>query len=472
MELSDLLRSLRRYWIVAIAAFGVVLAIGIAAAYLPAERYRATATIVVLPSPDAANASPFLVSSTMPSLAARVQSRSFALGARARLEQEGKLPRAAVSVTAEGDPGTGILAIVAESTDPKAVAPWANAYAEHAIETLTATRFLELQPLDSAVEPVRPSAPVRPPIIFGSTALGLIAAVFAALATNALRHRLDNAEEIRRRFGTSVLGEIPSVRRRHRILASPKTMFGGTGPPGVVEAFQTLRTNLEIVLYAKPRRTIAVTSVGLGEGKSVVTAHLGWVLSSAGHDVLLIDADLRRPALHKLLEQPFGDGVNIAASANPLSLARVTGSRNLRFIPAGVPLRHPAEVVGVALPLLIEALGSPTRIILIDSPPLVGVAESSIVASVAGAVLLVIDARRPDFVDLERAIADLRDKGADILGVVINRTRTRRRRDTERYYHVPTFEPPAPQEFRQTTTAGASMDHPEASDPARRAAQQ
>lgn len=468
MELSDLLRAFRRYWAVALAAFGVVLTVGIAAAYLPAERYRASATIVVLPSADATNASPFLVSSAMPSLAARVQSRSFALGARDRLMREGALPRAGVSVTAEGDPGTGILTITAESTDPKAVAPWANAYAAHAVETLAATRFLELQLLDSAVEPLRPSAPVRPPIIFGSTALGLIAAVFAVLGASALRHRLDNAEEIRRRFGTSVLGEIPTVRRRHRILASPKALFGGTGPPNVVEAFHTLRTNLEIVLYAKPQRSVAVTSVAPGEGKSLVAAHLGWVLASAGHDVVVIDADLRRPTMHKLLEQPFGDGVNIAASSNPLSLLRTTGARNLRFVPAGMPLRHPAEIVSLALPVLVDALNAPDRIILIDSPPFAGVAESSVLASVAGAVLLVIDARRPDFLDIERVLGDLRDKGCEVLGVVINRSRARRRRETERYYHIPAFEPPpAEHEARPL----AVPREPGADDRPRRAAQ-
>lgn len=472
MELSDLLRSFRRYWLVALVAFGVVLAIGVAAAYLPPERYRASATIVVLPSPEATNASPFLVSSAMPSLAARAQSRSFALAARDRLEREGNLPRSPVSITAQGDPGTGILTISAESTDPKAVAPWANAYAAQAVETLAVTRFLELQLLDNAVEPVRPSAPVRPPIIFGAAALGVIAAVFSVLGASALRHRLDNAEEIRRRFGTSVLGEIPTVRRRHRVLANPKAMFGGSGPPHVVEAFQKLRTNLEITLYAKPHRAVAVTSISPGEGKSLISAHLGWVLASAGHDVVLIDADLRHPSLHKLLEQPFGDGVNIAAVSNPLSLVRATALRNLRFVPAGVPMRHPAEVVGVAVPLLIDALGDRNRVILVDAPPLVGVAESSVVASVAGAVLLVIDARRPDFVDIERALVELREKGADVLGVVINRTRIRRRRESERYYHVPAFTPSAPIPSHEAPAPTPPAEETPAAREIRRAAQQ
>jgi capsular exopolysaccharide synthesis family protein len=331
---------------------------------------------------------------------------------------------------------------------------------------------LELQLLDSAVEPLQPSAPVRPPIIFGAAALGIIASVFAVLGANALRHRFDNAEEIRRRFGTSVLGEIPTVRRRHRVLANPRALFGGTGPPHVVEAFQKLRTNLEITLYAKPHRAVAITSIAPGEGKSLVTAHLGWVLASAGHDVLLIDADLRHPTLHKLLEQPFGDGVNIAAVSNPLGLVRSTASRSLRFVPAGVPVRHPAEVVGIAVPVLLDALGQAGRIILVDSPPLAGVAESSVVASVAGAVLLVIDARRPDFLDIERAIGDLRDKGAEVLGVVINRTRIRRRREAERYYHVPAFTPPEPPRAHDAPRLVAPAQDEGGSPGSRRAAQQ
>ena len=437
MDLRDLFDAIRRNWLSGATAFTAVMVLGVLAAYLPAERFTASATVLVQPNFEngqlgAVQAVQFM----MPSLEAKVESTTFSRQAYRRMDT-GSIRRA-VRVNALADPGTGILTITTSSGGPEAVAAVANAHAEELVSQPPAGDLVLVTLLERAVTPVSPSSPVRPPILFGASILGVIAGVLVAIAAQSLRKRLDAADEIRTRFGTSVLGEIPVIRRGSRGGLSPRELLKEDAAPEGIEAFQSLRTNLEILLYTHRPQAIAVTSTSVGEGKSMVVANLGWVLASVGHAVTLVDADLRRPSLHRYLEQPFGPGVNLAdRTEDPSTLVTSTGVRKLKFVPAGNPDRHPSEVVASGLPLLLEAIEAPDAIVLVDSPPVTGVAETLLIAAMTKAVILVIDTRHLNLQQIERSIYELREKGADVLGVVINRSRLRRSRATRSYYHVP-----------------------------------
>lgn len=436
MELIDLLRSLRRHWIAALTAFALVLAAGFYMAYRPQPRYRAVASVLLEPNVSATN--PFvgfqIVSFLVPSLETKVDSRTFATEAAKLVPPP--FANAPVSVTASGDPETGLIQLVATSPNRRAVAPWANAFARHLVETGTSVEAVRLVPLDPALQPSAPYTPVRPPVIFGSGVLGLIAALFTGVGLDSVRRSRDNTDEIVRRFGTSVLGEIPLIRGRRRIGAAPVHLFAERGAPAAIEGIQALRTSVEVALLSIPAPVVMITSIASGEGKSVVTSHLGWALASVGHHVTVVDGDLRHPTQHIHLEVPFGPGLCDAASLPAATLALPTRLPTLRLVPAGVPHRHPAEVVREALPLLVDALASRDGVVLIDSPPLDGVAESIQIASITQHVILVIDART-DPREIERAINDLRELRAEILGIVVNRSRRRQRRANERYYVLP-----------------------------------
>ena len=436
MQLSDLLRSLRRHRLPALLAFSAFLAVSVAAAFLPAPLYRASTTMLVQPDPDQAQISTVqAVEFVMPSLVAVVDSRSLEADARAELAPA--LRNATADISAEVEPGTGVLHVSAISSRREVVAPLADAAATVLARRQPASGLFMLDVIDPARPPDRPFSPAKLAILVSGSVLGLFGAVATALTMTAVRGRADAAEQIRRRFGATVLGEIPALARRQSAASSPAELFEDGQHPRVVEAYQRLRANVEFALFSdrKSFAAITVTSCAVGEGKSTVTANRGWALASYGYEVLLVDGVRRRPVLHDYLGVPFGSGVSdVGASTDVTSLIRRSAHPALGVVPAGVPDRHPSEVIGLALPRLFEAHHGPDRLVLVDTPPVNSVAETVIAAALTRHVVLVVEARRRDMVEIERAVLTLRGAGANLLGVVINRAARRRDVLPDDYY--------------------------------------
>ncbi len=434
MDFSQLLQILRRQWRVAAIVFLLVLAAGYALTSIPAKRYVATTTVLVQPNLEVVEFGQVqVVEFLLPSLGRQVESKRFAALARRALPP--RVARVEYDIEAETDPGTSVLDIKVETTDKTAAVPIANEFAAQLLAHQPASRLLTLTVLDPATAPPALAPPTPLTILMASVVLGVIAAVFTALAMHALRRRLQSADEIRSRFGASVIGEIPRLPQLKHT-ESPTAVLQQDSDRVAVEAFHRLRTNMELALLGEGAAAVTVTSVKPSEGKSTVVAILGWVLASAGHKVILVDADLRRPSLHEKLGQRPGPGVAAwagAGSAGPSPLA--TALDSLTFVPAGTADRHPAEVITDALPKLLVAVERPGRLVLIDAPPLEGVAETNVIAAMTKAVVLVVDAKGHDAKALEHAMARLHEAGSRVVGVVINRSKlSRADRQVSEYY--------------------------------------
>jgi succinoglycan biosynthesis transport protein ExoP len=414
MEFRDLVRTLKRFRLLAAGVFAAVLLLGIAAAFLPAQRYRASATLLVEPSAEQVDFSDVeAVRFLLPALVERVDTSAF----HGRVRQAVLPPFRGddVSISATLEQGTGLVRLTAEGRDPQAVATYANVGARTLIDQKISRR-IQISVLDPAETPTSPSSPRRVPILLGSALLGLILAVFTALAANSLRREIADSEELRDRFGLEVLAEIPQSRR---FPDTAPELFNGSGDPRVIEAFQRLRTNLGIV-SERENMAITVTSCGASEGKSTVTANLAWVLASLGPDVVAIDCDLRRPSLHNYLGVHLETGLgNWTNGGDPAGLAQPTRLKSLTVVSAGTTERHPTEVLYSTLPKLLEAFAGKT--VLVDTPPMLGVAESTLIATMTKAVLLVIDGRQTARADLEQVLDDLRRANVRVLGAVVNR---------------------------------------------------
>ena len=113
-------------------------------------------------------------------------------------------------------------------------------------------------------------------------------------------------------------------------------------------------------------------------------------------------------------------------------LLQRTSVPSLRLLSAGVPKRHPAEVLRTNLPPVLASLKHDT--VVIDCPPMDGFAETGSITTLAGSVILVVDRRRRDYLDVERSLAALHDRGAEILGIVINRSS--RKSAAGKYYYA------------------------------------
>lgn len=453
MTLRELLGTLRRHWPAALAAFLAFIALGVAAAFVPPLRYEATATLFVQPQPGNSSDSFGAVEAArfvLPALAEVVRTGTFRAGVRAELGD----PRGAdePSLDAAPEAGTPVLRLSAEGRDPAMAERWANAAATELIRANPST-LVDIIVIDPARRPSEPSGPLRIPILAGTFVLGLIAALASSLALNVVRRRLSGSEGFRERFGVEVIGEIPRVRS---FPATAGELLDASTDPAVLEAYQHLRTNFEILLLSKQPRAVAVMSYTAGEGKTSVVSNLAWSLARLGQTTIAVDGDLRNPALHRALGVEPGKGVtDVGPGVDALSLRRRTGTPELTFISSGQTERHPTEVISTAFPRLLGALEAPGRLVLIDSPPLL-VAEATLIAVMAGTAVLVVDVARRDPDEVARALAELRQAGVDVLGVVLNRSHKRRRRDgSEYYYHFAREERPRAFPSRPGPRAGS-----------------
>jgi capsular exopolysaccharide synthesis family protein len=424
MELRDVRLALRRYWVLALLVFLLCLALGAAAAFLPTKTYRARASITSLVDPDSNAGNPSaLIDYEMDNITLRAESRAFLDSVGSDLsESDLDAAQAPRTIRTRRDAGSPILVIQVESSDRDATAAWANAVANKLIDELPDESQLILRLDGPAFTPREAVAPQPTPILIGAGVLGLFLALLAAVGAARVRQALDVAEEVRSRFGAPVLGQIPPVRRLGRGNEAVASLLED-GPPELIESFQSLRTNLDLLLLDHRPSAIAVASWSAGEGKSTVAAGLALSLAAVGRDVVVIDADLRRPTLHDRLGEPFGEGLADLGVRDVEHVLRRTRYEHLWFLPAGVPDRHPADVVTMALPRAHRALAAEGRLLLIDAPPLHGVAETPFVLSVAHHVILVVDAGSVKLIELEKAVERLRSSGLVLLGVVINRVR-------------------------------------------------
>lgn len=432
MTIRDLLAVLRRHRVVALAVLVSCLAAGAAAAFIPAPTYRAEATLFVQPKSSATTDSYGAVEAArflQPALADLIETASFRSRVRARLPPE--IASTPVSLTGNPEFGSPILRVTAHGKVPTVTETWANAAAQELIAS-NPSALVAISVIDPARRPITPSGPLRVPLLLGSAVLGVILAVFAALGVDGLRRRLRDPEELRELFGIEVIGEIPRVRS---FPAHPSDVMSFGSNPFVHEAYQRLRTNFELLLLSKQLLSVSITSYDLGEGKTTVSANLAWTIASLGQEVVAVDGDLRRPRLHEALDVDGRYGLTgIKAGDQVSAVQQPTALPSLTVIPAGTSDRHPTELVATTFPRVLGALEAPNRFVIVDSPPLV-VAETVLLAAMTRAVVLVVDVSQRDPDDIGKALAELRQAGAEVLGVVLNRSRRRQSRRGSEYYY-------------------------------------
>lgn len=205
----------------------------------------------------------------------------------------------------------------------------------------------------------------------------------------------------------------------------------------IAESYRVLRTNIQFASLDKPIKTMLVTSTAPGEGKSTTTANLAIAFAQTGSKVLLIDADLRRPTLHKVFKitNPLGlTNLLVQNVATEMALREV-GVPNLRVITSGPIPPNPSEILGGSrMKSLLNSLGEAFDYIIIDSPPTLAVTDSSILSSMVDGVILVVSADEVSRDKAKKAKAQLEGVKANILGVVLNGLENDSRDDYYYYY--------------------------------------
>lgn len=205
----------------------------------------------------------------------------------------------------------------------------------------------------------------------------------------------------------------------------------------LAEAYRTLRTNLGFATLDRSCRSVLVTSAGPEDGKTTTTANLGVVLAQAGHRVVVVDCDLRKPKLHELFEVENHRGLTncLLQNLDPEEVAHGGLVENLTLLTSGPIPPNPAELLGSErVRALWPALLARYDYVLVDSPPLLAVTDASLLAAQVDGVLLVVRAATTRVEVAREARDQLLKANARIIGVVLNQVKMPGR-DYHYYYY-------------------------------------
>lgn len=268
---------------------------------------------------------------------------------------------------------------------------------------------------------LRPGAPFKPDMrrnLLMAAVAGLVLGVLLAFLFEFLDDTLKRPDEIEKHLGIGVLGVIPkldgiSVDEAH---ADPRSAFS--------EAYRSVRTSLQFSTEAGVPKCLLVTSPSASEGKSTTALSLARNFAQLGRRVLLIDADLRNPSLHRVLgtENTVGLSNYLAGSIKPSAAIKPTRTLRLTFIPSGPLPPNPAELLaGPKMVSLLSLAGEKFDQVIIDGPPIMGLADSPILSNIAAGTLLVIEAGGSRIATAKAALKRLLGARAHVVGALITK---------------------------------------------------
>jgi len=516
---ADYLAVIRRYkWLILVAALVVPVA-----AYVWSSQqtkvYRADSDVLLNRQDLGSTLTGIPTQSTVtdPVRYARTQARLAGVPAvtRAAIARSGVSgidePEFAENSDVNTNPDTDILTFGVNNRDADVAARLATAYAEsfvaYKLRTETASlqaarrelqgRLAELRDTDATdTEAYRqlaqqeqsirtlellqvPASVVRPALGAGQIAptpqrnailgvlFGLVLGLGGAFLLNALDRRIRDAGEIERELGIPLLAKLPTPHARHgvqTVLDRPADEFA--------EAVSQLRTSFDFANNQLQAKVVMVTSAGPREGKSTTTANLAIALARTGRHVVLVDLDLRRPSLTRMLHLPDGSGFTDIATRNsdladalqpvgvtPLRarLASVpsgeTGAGRLEVITSGRTRVEPGEFVETSgFAEALQTLRAHAEIVLVDTPPILATSEAMALTAKVDAILVVTKLgtlTRPTLRELVRVLGR---SPAPVLGFVVTGAEID---ESYSYYQVEDY---PKQSAREESTQAAPLD--------------
>lgn len=208
-----------------------------------------------------------------------------------------------------------------------------------------------------------------------------------------------------------------SYKAQRRHILGPKSSFFAR------EAYKTLRTNIRFFLNQDGCKKFCITSSAMGEGKSITILNLAISFAEDGHRVLLIDADMRRPAMARLLVEKAAPGLSnvLAGLAEEEKAIRKEVFPNLDILFSGDIPPNPSELLGSErMRVMLEKLSEEYDYILVDSPPVNVVTDARVVANLLDGVLYLVRQNKTEKEAVARGVNLLRLTDAKLLGFVIN----------------------------------------------------
>jgi receptor protein-tyrosine kinase len=418
----------RGYWLFALglALVGAVLALAISLA--APHQYEAHASLYVSTVGGASDSSAYQESIAAQqialSLAKLVSSEVVADRVVQSLRLDVSASELASKIKATVEPETVLINLSVTDSSPTAARDVANATALKFTDFVDALQVNATpstpRPHVTLVQPaVTPSVPISPNVA-RNVGLGTLAGLAIGLVYANLRERANRTvrdfNSLERVVGQPPLAAIPSFRSRNG-----RSVAVVTSDKSAMEGFKEVRTNLQHALDERSSRIVCVTSAGLKEGKTTTVIGIAIALSDAGHQVVVVDSDLRRADLSSQLELADTDGLTEVLSGK-LEVGDVihpSGLPRIDVIPSGHTSHQPSELLNSErAALLFRLLSEHYDFVLLDTPGLLAFTDAAVVAGHTDGVVLVARYAEVESNDLELAVASLQRVEARILGPV------------------------------------------------------
>lgn len=298
------------------------------------------------------------------------------------------------------------------------------------------TRMLRINNIRVVERPQVPARPISPvvPLNLGMGAVaGLLLGVALAIGREQLDRSIKTPDDLEQAHGLLFLGLLPALNETGKEKKgkplnpaannTPELIVHYEPTSGTAEAARALRTNILYMSPDNPYQTLLVTSAGPAEGKTTVASCIAVAMAHAGHKVVLLDCDMRRPRVHKVFGLSNQTGITTALVA-PETIGDIihdTVVPNMKVICTGPIPPNPSELLhSAAFARVLADLKTRFDRIIIDSPPIVPVTDAAILATQVDGTILIVRAFKTSRDLVRRAKRTLTDVGAHIVGSVLN----------------------------------------------------
>jgi succinoglycan biosynthesis transport protein ExoP len=429
MEQRDYLRIIRKHRWVITGAIVLSAAASLMTSLATIPVYQGTAKLLVVAKTDPAGGTTSAYEGTLlsqqlvKSFAQILESRATAETAL-RLDPQPLTPRQLQGkIHAEPVADTLLIDLRVDDNDPARAKRLTNNVARAFIQAVpnlqsgSALRVSLVEPALTPTEPVRPRTKLN-------VALGLVLGLMLGGGLAFIREFLDRTvktpEELEAAAGVPVVGTIPPFKAAKQpvpVATEPRTVAS--------EAFRKLRTNFAFLGVDRASLCCVITSPAAADGKSTVAANLAVALTQAGQRVVLVDADLRKPSLHRIfrLEQRIGTTTVLLDRADVLDALQQPGPGLPAVLTSGQLPPNPSELLGSRrMQQLIEELRAAFEVVLVDCAPLLPVTDPMVVSHFADGVLLITRAGTTTRDQAKAAKIACTKAGATVFGTVLNAT--------------------------------------------------
>ncbi len=292
------------------------------------------------------------------------------------------------------------------------------------LQSYEQVRLSEAETISNIVQAERavPSdVPISPRILMNTALAGVVGAMLAVgviFLIEALDDTIRGPDEVTRYLQLPVLGVIQQVDESEELI----TISEPRSP--VSEAFRSLRTSIQYTSVDFPLRKILVTSPMQGEGKTTIATNLGIVLAQGGKKVSLVDADLRRPTLHRKMRVSNRRGLTSLFMGEDIHLdgaLRESSVSGLFLLTSGNLPPNPAELMGSErMRRVLSNIEERSDVVVVDSPPVTAVTDAVILSKHVDGILLVMQPGKTKLAAAQKIVEELRRVGANLIGVVLN----------------------------------------------------